>query len=255
MIQLFNEDCRETIKRIPDGSIDLMLTDPPYGTTKCEWDEIPNFAEMWQEWERILKPDGVFIITAVQPFASQVILSRIGFFRDEIIWHKPNMTNFWFAKKQIATRHENILIFYRKQPTFNPQKIKSKFKHSGKKIDKGVNKFDHHQGINNVHNKEWHDDNERYLGSVIDCSYDNDRYDSSNGKQNRHPTQKPVDLFRLLIRMYTNENETVFDGYSGSGTTAVACHFENRNFIGSELNKQYYEQSMQRIALLHPQLF
>lgn len=248
MIQLFNECCLETMKRITDGSIDLMLTDPPYGTTNLEWDIAPNMPEMWLEWERILKPNGAWIFTAQQPFATDIIISRRGFFRYEIIWEKTQKLGFVNANKMPLRQHENVLVFYRSLPTYNPQ-----FYQYDKSISLGnirkqkKNRYDGYSGINS--GSEYYDSGKRYPGSVVKFSNWNGTLFGKSTKGNFHPTQKPVDLFRYLIQTFSNEGDTVFDGYAGSATTAIACINEKRNFIGSELNKEYFEKADQRIKV------
>lgn len=242
-VSLFNEDCRETMKRIPDGSIDLMLTDPPYGTTACDWDIAPNWGEMWLEWERILKPNGAFVFTGSQPMTTDLVMSRRGFFKYEMIWDKGRPSNFMLSKYQVLKMHENILVFYREQPTFNPQKTKR-------------NKWDKRPAGTNTKIVE-------VTGQkrVIPDATDDEKLDGSiirilrNPEAGGHPTEKPLDLMRYLILTYSNKGDTVFDGYSGSGTTAHACLKEGRKFIGSELNETYFKKSVQRLRNVPTELF
>ena len=243
MIQLFNEDCIETMKRIPDGSIDLMLTDIPYGTTQNEWDILPDLSVIWFEWERILKSNGAWIFTAQQPVSSRLVVSRVGFFRYEWIWEKVQGTGHLNANRMPLKIHENILIFYRMLPTYNPQKIKGK-KRTVKRNGEAA-KTTNYGKFTEISKSEYDD----YMPTDI-IKFDRD-------SEQIHPTQKPVDLFRYLIKTYSNEGDTVFDGYTGSGTTAIACIKEKRNFIGSELNKEYFDKAMQRIRIeqMQPSLF
>jgi site-specific DNA-methyltransferase (adenine-specific) len=240
---LYNEDCLHTMKRIPDGSIDLMLTDIPYGTTQNEWDILPNLNEMWIEWKRILKPNGVWIFTAQQPIASDLIVSNRKDFRYEWIWEKTQGTGHLNANKMPLKIHENILIFYRQLPTYNPQIIKSLkrvVKRNGLKA-----KTTNYGDFTEISKSEY----DGYMPTDI-IQFDRDA-------EQQHPTQKPVDLFRYLIKTYSNEGETVFDGYMGSGTTAIACLAEKRNYIGSELSNEYFELATKRIenAKLQTSLF
>lgn len=233
--KIFNEDCIETMKRIPDGSIDLMLTDIPYGTTQNEWDELPNLNEMWVEWKRILKPNGVWIFTAQQPIAADLIVSNRKDFRYEWIWEKTQGTGHLNANKMPLKIHENILIFYRQLPTYNPQIIKSLkrvVKRNGLKA-----KTTNYGNFTEISKSEY----DGYMPTDI-IQFDRDA-------EQQHPTQKPTDLFRYLIRTYSNENEIVFDGYMGSGTTALACIKENRNFIGAELSPEYFEIANKRLEV------
>ena len=255
MIQLFNEDCRETMKRIPDGSIDLLLQDTPFGCTQNEWDVKPNFAEMWPEWERITKDNGAMIFFGTQPFVSELILSRAGLFRYDLIWEKSIATGFLNANKMQLRAHEHVLIFYRKLPVYNPIKNylpTNSFKKATKNPTKSKNYGDYTNDLD-----KGTKDGSRMPRSIFSAPYDPEFFDSKKNTVQKmiHPTQKPTGIIRYLVLTYSNKGDTVFDGYAGSGTTAVACHHEGRNFIGSELNTEYYEKSMQRIAMLHPQLF
>lgn len=240
-VELWNEDCLETLKRIETGSVDLMLTDPPYGTTQNEWDNKPFLAEIWLEWERILKPNGAWVFTAAEPFASELVMSRAGFFRYDLIWDKSQCTGFLNANRMPLRSHENILVFYRQLPTYNPKKTKGKkqLKSTGGKTS-NYGKFDYKP----------HYSEDYYPKSIIS---DFPQVREENG----HPTQKPIGLFRYLISTYSNENDLVFDGYSGSGTTAAACLKEKRRFIGSELSKEYFDLSVKRLEEIRakPELF
>lgn len=246
-IELLNLDCLDLLKSLPDASVDLMLQDPPYATTFLEWDKPINIDELWLEWERVVKPNGAFIFTASQPFTTDLIISRRGFFRYELIWDKVRAAGFLNANRMPLKTHENILVFYRQLPTYNPQKMDGrkydKTKYNGSKLEKNV--------LGSYTSESSKNDGERFPVSIMVFSQDWTR------QEQLHPTQKPIDLFRYLIRTYSNPGETVFDGYSGSGTTAIACIKENRNFIGCELNKEYYDKSMERIsvALSKPELF
>jgi site-specific DNA-methyltransferase (adenine-specific) len=242
--QLYNQDCLETMQEIETGSIDLLLQDTPFGCTQNEWDIKPNFPVMWQEWERIIKDNGAMIFFGTQPFASELILSRSGFFRYDLIWYKALGTGFLNANKMPMRNHEHILVFYKQLPTYNPQM------YIGKMRDKGI------KGSRTTTN----------YGTFKPTVSKNDTYfpqsvlDFTNGdrtKEADHPTQKPLDLMRYLVRTYSNENDLVFDGYSGSGTTAAACIKEKRRFIGSEMSKEYFDKSVERLELLRsqPELF
>lgn len=242
-IELYNEDCMETMSRIETGSVDLMLTDPPYGVTQNEWDLAPNLPVMWAEWERILKPNGAWIFFAQQPFCADLIVSRRGFFKYDLIWEKDRISGFLNGKKMPLRSHEHMMVFYRQLPTYNPQTWRGKPQHS-------------------IGNKEGTRPNQTNYGGF---DYDN----SKEGNEEKlprsvwyspkphppvHPTQKPVDLIRELIRTYSNPGELIFDGYSGSGTTAHACIMEQRDFIGSELNKEYFDKAQERINDAQKQL-
>lgn len=242
-VQLFNEDCRETMKRIPDGSVDLMVTDPPYGVTQNEWDIMPNLAEMWPEWERIVKPTGAIIFTSQQPFTSDLIVSRRGLFRYDIIWEKgERATGFLNANKMPLRSHENILVFYRELPTYNPQfSVGNPTHKKGKPLKETNNNYGNYQVM------ETRDYGDKKFPKSIVC------FDRPHPPI--HPTQKPVDLMRYLILTYSNKGETVFDGYSGSGTTAEACQIEGRKFIGSETDSTHFINSVKRLQNVPTQLF
>ena len=245
-IDLYNEDCKKTLSRIGSASVDLILQDPPYGVTQNEWDIKPNLDEMWKQWERVIKPNGAIIFTAQQPFASELIYSKLNFFRYDIVWHKPLCTGFLNAKKMPLRNHEHILIFYKSLPTYNPimgKGQRKKGKSNKKTNGSNYGAFTAKEGF------KFDDKGLRYPTSVLTISNGN-----RNNPELTHPTQKPVDLMRYLISTYTNKGETVFDGYSGSGTTAIACIKEKRKFIGAELNDTYYRKSLDRIKAAQAQL-
>lgn len=246
--KIYNEDCIETMRRIPDGTIDLMLTDIPYGVTINEWDKLPELSEMWIEWERILKPDAVWIFTAIQPLTSKLVLSRLDLFKHEIIWEKSNASGFLNVERQPLRAHENILVFGKGKITYNPQKYK------GHKISNktSLNKsgYGNNYSTTKFEAKQSGGKDERFPRSVISIN-------TVNSNCIIHPTQKPIELFQWLIKTYSNENDIVFDGYMGSGTTAHACLMEKRNYIGSELDAEYFESATKRIKQGNatPQLF
>lgn len=234
------------MKRISNGSIDLMITDIPYGTTQNHWDVLPNLAEMWLEWERILKPNGAWIFTATNPLAASLINSRVDFFKYDWVWNKVNKFSGHLNKHRQPMRiTEMILVFYRTQPTYNPQMRKGKPYVAKSKGGKS-NNYGKQVNVTTVSN-----------GDLYPINLLNIKGDRRGNEGRVHPTQKPVDLFRYLIRTYSNEGEVVYDGYSGSGTTAIACIKEKRNFIGAELNKEYFDLAQKRIdnELAQPLLF
>jgi len=242
--QLYNEDCIETMQRIETGSVDLLLQDTPFGCTQNEWDIKPNFSVMWQEWERIIKDNGAMIFFGTQPFASELILSRSGFFRYDIIWYKALGTGHLNANKMPMRNHEHILVFYKSLPTYNPQMKVGKMRMKGSTKGNTTTNYGNFNGKTSINDQY-------YPQSVIDFS------NGDRTSENDHPTQKPLDLMRYLVRTYSNEKDLVFDGYSGSGTTAAACIKEKRRFIGSELSKEYFDKSVERLELLRsqPELF
>lgn len=247
-VSLYNEDCVETMKRIPDGSIDLMLTDPPYNTTACKWEYAINFEMLWAEWLRMVKPNGAFIFTASQPFTTDLIMSNRKHFKYEWIWEKNKASNIFMVDYAPMKKHENICVFYRKTPVFNPIKVARS--ESGKQRAKYIHnpsntgKREYINGFKQEKSIKYNED-EKNPESII----------YFNNDVGLHPTQKPLDLMRYLILTYSNKGETVFDGYSGSGTTAEACIIEGRKFIGSELNKEYFDKSVLRLKNVPTQLF
>lgn len=235
--KIFNEDCLEGMKRIPDGSIDAIITDPPYWSTACRWDHVIPFEPMWEQLKRIIKPNGAIVLFGSEPFSSALRMSNIKDFRYDIIWEKERPTNIFFMKKQIGKVHEIISIFYKKQPTYNPQMEKSLG--SNKKLINGNDSKTHNRQT--YKSSEWYDDKVRFPRSVL-------KIGRNHLSERLHPTQKPVALIEYLIKTYTNEWETVLDFTIGSGTTAIACLNTNRNYIGFEMDKWYFDIAQERIT-------
>lgn len=246
-IDLYNENCYDLMKRIPDGSIDFIVTDPPYGSTNLEWDKEQDYENLFAEWFRIAKENAAIIVFSQQPYATDIINACRKYFRYETIWEKTMKMGFPNANKMPLKAHENMLVFYKKLPTYNPQKyIVGKDKMSwGRQRKQGENRYDGY--TSSMGKSIYTDDGTRMSKSVIQISNWNGALFGKTDKAVVHPTQKPVDLFRYLILTYSNEGETVFDGFAGSGTAAVACLEESRNFIGSELNEEYYKGAINRI--------
>ena len=237
MIDLRKGDCLELMKDIPNGSIDMILADLPYGTTKCKWDTIIPFEPLWEQYKRIIKDNGAIVLTARQPFTSMLITSNKKMFRQTWVWDKVIGVNFMNAKKMHTQGFEDICVFYRKLPTYNPQmeegvpfKDSRKTKHRTK--TEALGSRAKYTPQNNI--------GTRYPRGII-------RFSARNNKP-LHPTQKPVALFEYLIKTYTNEGETVLDNTMGSGTTGVACVNTNRSFIGMELDDKYFEIAERRIT-------
>lgn len=240
-IWLMKGDCLERMKEIPDGSVDMILTDPPYGTTACKWDSVIPLEPMWKHLKRVIKPNGAIVLFGNQPFTSILVTSNIKWFKYDFCWYKNKKTGFLNSKKQPLRSKEDIVVFYSKQPTYNPQKTKG---------HRPVNNYTKHtkdgdtvgktkQGISGGGSTE------RYPFNVLEFSVVNQDGSSKDGKW--HPTQKPVALMEYLIKTYTNENDTVLDFTMGSGTTGVACVNLDRKFIGIELDDNYFEISKERI--------
>ena len=239
MIELLNMDCMEYMKGVEDKKFDLLLQDTPFGCTQNKWDIKPDLKLMWPHWERVAKDNAAMIFFATQPFASELILSNQKIFRYDLIWYKALCSGFLNAKKMPLRNHEHILVFYKKSPVYNPQMgigIRKKGRVKNERLNSNYGKF----GVEKIH--LFDDKGTRYPQSVLDFT-NGDRI-----KQNKHPTQKPLDLIRYLIKSYTNVNDTVLDGYSGSGTTAEACYLENRNAVCCEIDKDYYEAGFKRVS-------
>ena len=237
MINLLHGDCLDLMKTIPDASIDAIITDPPYGTTACKWDSIIPFEPMWDELKRVIKDNGAIVLFGSQPFTSALVMSNPKMFKYEWIWKKERPTNPLLCKKQPPKYHENICIFYSALPTFNPQLIKRKDE------NKRNNALRNYADQTKVETNKY---SERVLSGNNDLIYQPNIIEISM-QRGLHPTQKPEKLIELLIKTYTNENDTILDFTMGSGTTGVACKNLNRNFIGIELDKNYFDIATERI--------
>lgn len=234
MIKLYNNDCFNIFPEIPDGLIDLVLVDPPYGTTQNKWDSILNIEEMWKAIKSICKPNAAVIIFGQSKFTAKIILSSL-IFRYTLIWEKSRAGGFLNANKMPLCAHEDITIHYSKLPTYNPQKDEGRpYIKTPKTNGDGGNfgKFER-VGIPCVNNGD------RFPRSVIKIPNDNHK--------SIHPTQKPVALMEYLIKTYSNEGDTVLDFCMGSGTTGVACKNTNRYFIGIEKDETYFNIAKERI--------
>jgi len=227
-------DCLKGMVAIPDKSIDMILCDLPYGVTaRNKWDVIIPFDELWGQYKRVIKDNSVMVFTATEPFSSMLIMSNNKLFRYDLIWEKPLATGFLNANRMPLRNHEQVLIFYKKLPTYNPQKTIGKPYKMTRRSDT--------TNYNSVKKLHWttESDGKRFPKSVIKFSAD---------KEKLHPTQKPVALFEYLIKTYTNEGDLVLDNCIGSGTTAVACKKSNRNFIGFEISQEYVDIANKRLA-------
>lgn len=248
-IDLKQGDCLELMKDLPSKSIDLILCDLPYGTTRNKWDSIIDLDRLWVDYDRIIKDNGAILLFAQTPFDKVLGVSNLRDLRYEIIWQKTAPTGFLNAKKMPMKAHENILVFYKKLPTYNPQMTQG---HPRKVASKSSRKksVERHQEKSEVLASNYnsygesqvnYDSTERYPLSVQVFAKDQQ-------KENYHPTQKPVALLEWLIKTYTNEGDLVLDNCMGSGSTGVACVNTNRNFIGMELTEQYFEIAKERIG-------
>lgn len=236
-IWLMHGDCLERMNEIPDGSVDMVLADPPYGITACKWDSIIPLDKMWEQLKRVIKPNGAIVMTASQPFTSVLITSNLRMFHHQWVWDKKFAANFPQAKRQPLRVHEDIVVFGN-VPKYYPQMLKRDVP-----IKKGANKgarvFGGGSGL-------WRED---YEGKVYDEKYPCTilKFSSRDEKRGLHPTQKPVALMEYLIKTYSNEGETVLDFTMGSSTTAIASLNTNRNFIGIEKDGNYFNIGVNRV--------
>ena len=229
--ELYHGDCLEKMKDIPDGSVDMVLCDLPYGTTKNKWDSIIPLDKLWGQYERIIKDNGAIVLTAQTPFDKVLGVSNLKLLKYEWIWIKQQGTGFLNSKKMPLKATENILVFYKKSPTYNAQ-MRTGFKPYTCKSGKGSSNYG--EQIQVVTESK----GERFPLNWIEFAYDKDKL---------HPTEKPVALLEYLIKTYSNENELVLDNTMGSGSTGVACINTNRRFIGIEKDKGYFDIATNRI--------
>ena len=238
MVSLYNDDCLRVLPTLADHSIDLILVDPPYGTTKCKWDVVIPFDQLWQQYQRLIKDKGVIIIFASEPFASKLRLSNLEWYKYDLYWKKEKPTNFMNLKKRPGKLTENICVFYKNQPTYNPQMVK----HEGKLVKNSPKgKF------NSEVSSKW----DRHITPYVDTGY---RYPCDVLEFRReklgstlHPTQKPLALLEYLVKTYSNEGDLILDNCMGSGTTGVAAKRLQRDFVGIELDENYFNIAKKRI--------
>ena len=244
MIDLRLGDCLEVMKTIKDNTIDAIITDTPYGTTACKWDSVIDFELMWEQLNRIIKTNGVIVLFGNEPFSSALRMSNIKNYKYDWKWIKNIPSNFLNAKKQPLRAYEDVLIFYKKQPTYNPvltDKPKDNIRRNT------IDCVQNNKGVvgslpNNIKRN-----GTRTI--PLDKNYPLNVLNINTLSKNKriHPTQKPVSLMEYLIQTYTNENETVLDFTMGSGSTLVACKNLNRNGIGIEKDPQYYAVAVARV--------
>ena len=235
--KIYNEDCLGGMKRIPDKSVDMILADLPYGTTRNKWDSIIPLDLLWEQYDRIIKDNGAIVLTAQTPFDKVLGCSNLKLLRYEWIWEKTTSTGFLNAKKMPMKAHENILVFYKKLPKYNPQKTTGHIRKVSSAEHKIGSKATSNYG---EHGLTGYDSTERYPRSV-------QVFPTDKQKTAVHPTQKPVALFEYLVKTYTDEGETVHDNVMGLGTTAIACINTNRNYIGFEMDTNYFNLANERI--------
>lgn len=228
-------DMLEEMNGIPDKSVDMILTDLPYGTTQNKWDSVIPLDKVWKQYNRVIKDNGVIVLFSAHSFTAQLMLSNQKNFKYKLIWEKSKATNFLNAKKQPLRKYEEICVFYKKQPTYNPQMTK------GEPYNKGVRKDQLTGSYGDFQPVEVKSDGSRYPTDVV--------YFKTSESEGEvvHATQKPLALLEYLIETYTNENDLVLDSTMGSGSTCVACVNTNRNYIGIELEEEYYNIAKNRV--------
>ena len=241
MYSLIQGDCLDKMKNIQNESIDMILCDLPYGTTPLDWDKPLEFKTMWEIYWKILKKNGAIVLFGIEPFSTMLRYSQIEFYKYDWYWEKERLTNVFQVKRRCGKTIENVMVFYKNQPTYNPQKTK----YCGKPVTNKIG--DNARWSETMSGKdpktkpfEYIDDGTRHPTQLL-------KFNRDNPRTLLHPTQKPIDLLEYLIRTYTNQNETVLDNCMGSGSTGVACINTNRNFIGIELDQKYYNIAKTRL--------
>lgn len=229
--KIYLADCLELMKDIRDKSIDMTLCDLPYGTTQCKWDSVIPFDKLWEQYNRVIKDNGIIVLFGNEPFSSMLRMSNIKNYKYDWKWIKTKSSNFLNAKKQPLRTYEDICVFYKKQPTYNPQMEELEEPKVIKRTQKTIQITGEFKSISE---------------SVYTHSYPKNVLNFAN-EMYLHPTQKPVPLLEYLIKTYTNEGELVLDNCMGSGSTIVACKNTNRNYIGIEKDEHYYNIAYNRI--------
>jgi site-specific DNA-methyltransferase (adenine-specific) len=239
-------DCLELMKDIPNGSIDAIITDPPYGTTSCKWDSVISFDLMWEQLNRIIKPNGAILLFGSEPFSSALRMSNIKNYKYDWKFQKSQGNNFMLAKKQPIKNYEDILVFYKKQCLYNPQMIQKRAETLARAYRNRNNFEINTEHFVNIKRETKNDKNP--LSYPLAVQFFKKEVNNQYKKQVFHPTQKPVDLMEYLIKTYTNEGELVLDFTAGSGTTAIACLNTKRQFIVMEKEQKYYDIILKRVA-------
>ena len=231
-LTLLSGDCLERLKEVPSGSVDMLLVDLPYGTTACPWDSVIPMDKLWTELYRVCKESAALVFTAQQPFTWALCASNPKDFRYELIWEKPNGTNPFQAKRMPMKKHENVLVFYRKAPVYNPQMVEgTPYRWNSRRSGGEAG------GVKQLRETPIDNTGTRYPSSIL-------RFKQERGL---HPTQKPVGLMEWLVRTFSNEGDVVLDCTMGSGTTGVACVRAGRRFVGMERDPKYFQLSKKRI--------
>lgn len=238
--KIYNEDCLEGMKRIPDGSVDCIICDLPYGTTRNQWDSVIPLDKLWEQYKRVCKPSAAIVLFGQEPFSTKLRISNLEWFRYDWIWRKPCGTGFLNANRMPLKIHEVISVFYKNLPTYNPQFTQGKpYKMTNN--SKGTSNYGKYKNIG------IESDGRRYPVDVLDFKGVNNGFPVNGIGNTIHPTQKPVELICYLVMTYSNQGDTILDNCMGGGTTAIACIREKRHFIGFELNKEYFDKSLERI--------
>ena len=244
-MELIHGDCLVEMKSIPDKSIDMILCDLPYGTTACKWDVVIPFDRLWEQYRRIVKDNGAIVLFGSEPFSSHLRLSNLSWYKYDYVWLKTKATGFQNAKIQPMRKHEIISVFYSKQCQFNQQNLIKLDKPIKSGRERKRNDEQHRLGV--AGKTDYYTKFTGWQTSVLS-------FPNPSGAGHLHPTQKPVELIRWLVRTYTNEGDLVLDNCMGSGTTAVACIKEKRHFIGYEITKEYFDIAQERIKQEQSQL-
>lgn len=240
-IDLYCGNCLEIMQTLPEHSVDMILTDLPYATTPLHWDKLIPHEQMWECYHRVCKPNSAIVLFGQEPFASHLRLSNEKEYRYDWYWEKERLTNVFQVKRRCGKTIENIMVFYKEQPIYNPQKHEHVGKLVTNKIGENARFSETQSGEVKVKPLEYHDDGTRYPTQLL-------KFNRDNPRERLHPTQKPVALLEYLINTYTNENMVVLDSCMGSGSTGIAAINTNRSFIGIELDTNYYNISKQRIT-------
>lgn len=249
-VNLHLGDCLEVMKSIPDKSVDAIITDLPYGTTACAWDSIIPLEPMWEQVKRICK--GVFVTTASQPFTSKLVMSNLAWFRYTWVYKKTIKTGHLNVHRKPLIGHEDICVFSENGSTYNPQ---MEIIHTNKpRVRRSMRPVYSDSAYGVADKPTERTEKDKYPSTILMGFYDKERHVSSRSQVDRHPTKKPVSLYKYLVKTYTNEGDTVLDITMGSGTTGVACVQTGRNFIGIEIDPTYYAIAEKRIRDAQQQL-
>jgi len=258
-VWLMKGDCLERMKEIESGSVDLILTDPPYGTTACKWDSVIDLPLMWEQLKRIIKPNGAIVLFGAEPFTSVLVLSNVSSFREKLVWVKHKPSNFACGRYMHMKYSEDVIVFVKGKPTYNPQMQERKSDRVAQ-MQKGMSKK-----WNTVRKdgeevsmqtqyapKEWqeYDPKLKFPSNILEIPAV-----ASNSKEKvNHPTQKPVALYEWLLTNYAKKGQRVFDSHLGSGSSAIAAHYFGVDFVGCELDKDYFDAAKARFDMATKQL-